>query len=409
MKNIYDIIVVGGGPSGMIAAIRAAENGARVALVEKNNTLGKKLAITGGGRCNLTSDIPMDSFFEKIPHNAKFLHKSFKKFSNEDLVEFFRSEGICFQQEGHKIYPVSNSAKTIIDELENKLLKQRVDIVKGCEVTDFSGSIQEAFRIQTGRGTFWSKRLVFATGGYSFPATGSDGRIQELLSSKKIRTAQALPSLVRIHSNAEWITESTGISLEDVELTLLLNGKKAESLRGQILFTHSGISGPVAMDMTAYFTDSRLSDVRITADFLPNLSRDDILQILRKSPSRGIEMKLSGHLPKNLLKNIFRDLGEVDFHNMKKRDWSLLAERLKEAPIPITGIGGLKEAIITRGGIDVREIDPATMELRQLEGVYVAGEMIDVDALTGGYNLQIAFSTGFLAGEMAAKSTVQAL
>ncbi len=409
MNNNFDVIVVGGGPAGMIAAIQSANFGAKVALMEKNGSLGKKLAITGGGRCNLTSKIPIEDFFDKIPCNAKFLYKSFRKFSNEDLVEFFRIQGIKFHAEGDKIYPSTNDSKTIISALERMLTQKNVAIIHHCEMNALDGSVENGFFLRTNRGSYSAQRIILATGGYSFPSTGSDGSVQEFLSSRAIEVKKPLPSLVRIHSNAKWITESSGISLDNAVLTLFVSEKKKKSLQGQLLFTHSGVSGPVAMNLTAYFTEEKLSDVRIVADFVPELSEEEIAKILRESPSKGIENKLSRYLPKNLLKNIFADIGAVDFHNIKKGELSQLIKRLKEVSIPITGIGGIKEAIVTRGGVSIKEINPATMELRKLAGVYVAGEMIDVDAQTGGYNLQIAFSTGFLSGEMAAKSLAETL
>ncbi len=393
----YDIIIVGAGPAGMMAAIASNRE---VALLDKNESVGKKLRITGGGRCNITSNIDIADFFEKIPRNNKFLYKAFHHFTNKDLLSFFEKEGIRFKKENQKIYPVSNKADEIIDILWRKC-KEKSDIYLGCEVIDFEKDAL-AYRVETNRQAFYGKKIIFAGGGASFASTGSDFGLCNLLSKKGIKIQSALPSLVRVQSNSDWIRKSAGISLNPVAVHLFENNKKLKVIEGDILFTHTGISGPAVLDASAYLTGNP-SPMRMTLDLLPRLSEEEIITILKKKDGKNIIGKLSAFLPKNLLKNIFDD-ADVDFHNLKKTAMNDLLAKIKNAPVAITGLGSIKEAIVTRGGVDVKEIDPSTMILKKMKDIYVAGEMIDVDALTGGYNLQIAFSTGTLAGKSASES-----
>ncbi|MDO5095873.1 MAG: NAD(P)/FAD-dependent oxidoreductase [Peptostreptococcaceae bacterium] len=393
----YDIIIVGAGPAGMMAAIASNR---KVALLDKNESVGKKLRITGGGRCNITSNIDIADFFEKIPRNNKFLYKAFHHFTNKDLLSFFEKEGIRFKKENQKIYPMSDKADEIIDILWRKC-REKSDIHLGCEVIDFEKE-SSGYRVETNRQSFYGKKIIFAGGGASFASTGSDFGLCNLLLKKGIKIQSALPSLVRVQSNSDWIRKSAGISLNPVAVHLFENNKKFKVIEGDILFTHTGISGPAVLDASAYLTGNP-SSMRMALDLLPRLSEEEITTILKQKDGKNIIGKLSAFLPKNLLKNIFDD-AEVDFHNLKKTAMNDLLAKIKNAPVAITGLGSIKEAIVTRGGVDVKEIDPSTMMLKKMKDIYVAGEMIDVDALTGGYNLQIAFSTGKLAGKSASES-----
>lgn len=401
MKN-YDLIVVGAGPAGMMGAIEAAHRGCHVAVLERNKEAGRKLKITGGGRCNVTSALDIKDFFDKIPHNSKFLYKAFQNFSNRDLLDLFEERGIAFHREGFKIYPISNESSEIIECLLREMKAQGAELLTDTMMRNFIRD-EEGISVNTSRGMMRSKAILLASGGNSFPALGSDWNVHELLSDK-IRILPPMPSLVQIHSNAGWITSSMGISVEDASLTVLERDKKVCSLRGAMIFTHSGISGPAVLDASAMITGRALGDIRIRLDLLPEIEEQEITAMLRTKDRNNIVNKFAHFLPKNLLRNIFGDIDDkADFQNMKKAQLKELVDRLKNANVNITGLGTIKEAIVTRGGIDVREIDPSTMALKKMEDVFVAGEMIDVDGFTGGYNLQIAFSTGALAGRSAAQ------
>lgn len=404
MSKIFDVLVVGAGPAGMMTAIRASQNSSKVCIVDRNSDFGKKLKITGGGRCNLTSNEDISRFFDKIPRNPKFLYKAFTNFSNMDLLEFFKKNGIEFCDEKTKVYPKSNSAEDIINVLGKNL--KNVHKIFGCDVKDFVGN-GDIFKITTSKGELFARRIVFAGGGASFVQTGSDGYIQKLLREKGINIFPLLPSLVKIHTNADWINELAGVSLENVNLNLK-NGKKTKTVSGEILFTHTGISGPAPLNMSSYITGEDLSEIDLHLDFLPDLSEEKVVEIILKKDNLSLTNKFSKFLPKNLIKKLFCEIDENrDFNNAKKDEIRAIVMLMKNKKFQITGIGGLKEAIITRGGIDVKEINPSTMELKKIKNVFVAGEIIDVDGLTGGYNLQIAFSTGFLAGQSVANSLTE--
>lgn len=405
MMKYYDVVVVGAGPAGMMASIEASRNGCRVALLERNDLVAKKLKITGGGRCNITSNIDITAFFDKIPHNRKFLYKAFKTFTNRDLLDLLGREGIRFRSEGTKVYPVSDRSEEVIETFLKLLKKQRVDLYVSTMLKDFSPN-EEGYRVETSRDVFQTKAIILASGGNSFPALGSDWNIHRLM-EKWVRIRPPLPALVQIHSNSDWITGSMGISLEDAVLTIWERDKKLCHFRGSMIFTHRGVSGPIVLDASSEISGKDLKEIRLKMDLLPDMEEQDLLKLLKNKADRSLVSKLSDYLPKNLLRNIFADIDEkTDLNNLKKAELKALIDRIKNANMSLTGLGTIKEAIVTRGGVDVKEIDPSTMELKKLANIFVAGEMIDVDAFTGGYNLQIAFSTGALAGRSVAKKIV---
>lgn len=405
MMKYYDVVVVGAGPAGMMASIEASRNGCRVALVERNDLAAKKLKITGGGRCNITSNIDITAFFDKIPHNSKFLYKAFKAFTNKDLLDLLGREGIRFRSEGTKVYPVSDRSEEVIETFLKLLKKQHVDLYVSTMFKDFLPN-EEGYRVKTSKDVFQAKAIILASGGNSFPALGSDWNIHRLL-EKWVKIQPPLPALVQIHSNSDWITGSMGISLEDVVLTIWERDKKLYHFRGSMIFTHRGVSGPIVLDASSRISGKDLKEIRLKMDLLPDMEEQDLLKLLKSKEDRSLVSKFSDHLPKNLLRNIFADIDEkTDFNNLKKAELKALIDRIKNANVSLTGLGTIKEAIVTRGGVDVKEIDPSTMELKKLESIFVAGEMIDVDAFTGGYNLQIAFSTAALAGRSVAKKIV---
>ncbi len=401
MKH-HDVLIVGAGPAGMMAALsaRKVSGNASIALVEANSSAGKKLRLTGGGRCNITTAVSGKDFLDYIPQNPKFLYKAFHQFNNEATISFFEKEGVRFHIEGKKIYPNSGRADEIVTVFLKMLARERIEIIYDCMATDFEAC--DKIVLLTTRGKMRCKKLILAAGGASFPRTGSDWRVNRLLSEKGIAVHPPLPSLTQLvvkNARSQW----AGISPDEVGLTIFENGKKLKTLRGEMIFTHRGISGPVAMDASAYLSGRPIESIEIALDLIPSVERAALIELIRMKRDKRLTNLLSAHLPKNLLKSLFSDAEDMaDGRNLKKAQYEELADRLKAMRITLRSLGTMEEAIVTRGGVSVKEIDPATMALKRMKNLYVAGEMIDVDGLTGGFNLQIAFSTGALAGRSAA-------
>lgn len=402
---IYDVVVIGGGPAGMMAAIGAAQKNKKVCLLEKNSTLGKKLLITGGGRCNITSSLDIDDFYSHIPKNPKFLFSAFAVLDNLKLIEMFNSIGIETKVEGRKFYSKDDKATAVLSGLNNELIKRNVKIIYDFSVEDISVQ-DKSWKIQ-GQGQYiFGDKVIFATGGASYKATGSDGYIFELLKSKGIDIKPLLPTLVRLNSNQAEIVQSQGVSIGEGKITVYRKKKKIKEIFGGIVFAHNGLGGPLALNASSYVTDKKSEEVQLLLDVVPNISKEEILRIIKEKNNKSIINKLAQILPKDLIKNFIGEFAEADINNLKAVTIEDIINRFKAFEIKLTGTGGLNESVVTRGGVSVKEVNPKTMELKKLPNVYVCGEMIDVDAETGGFNLQIAFSTGYLAGVSAIEKEV---
>ncbi len=415
--KIYDIVVIGAGPAGMMAAIEAKQNNNAldIAILEKNREMGKKLLITGGGRCNLTNAQEMDVFFKNVIRNPKFLYSAFNNFTNKDLIEFFESKGLDLKTEGNKIYPFEDDAKGVLNILRSELNVLKIEQVLAFEVSDINlekeNESEHIFIKSTSGKEIYAKKLIIATGGVSYKNTGSDGSLFEILKNLQIDIKPVIPTLVKLNSNQEWILKSQGISINNTKFTINYKNKKLSEVEGSIVFTHNGISGPAAINSSAYITDKELCDISILIDFIPEVSEQELKDIIKSRDKKNLDTKLSKLLPKELVKNILLyELGienavlETEIQNMKKTEIQNIANAFKSMKLKLTGYGGINEAIVTRGGVSIKEINPKDLSLRKYPNIYVAGEMIDVDAFTGGFNLQIAFSTGYLAGKASSES-----
>lgn len=433
----YDIIVIGGGPAGMMAAIEAKKselessgdkqnyNNFKVAMIEKNPIMGKKLLITGGGRCNITNSQDMEVFYKNTVRNSKFLYSAFNNFTNEDLILFFESEGVKFKTEGKKIYPQNDNAQELVDVLVRKLKDSGVQMILNSSVTNIeptSLADNEEFVLTLNESAvsnkIAAKNLIIATGGASYKSTGSDGSMLKILENLGISTKTLMPTLVKLNSNQEFITKSQGISLENIKITVNYKNKKIIDIYDSVVFTHNGISGPAAINSSAYITDRELSEVSIFIDLIPELTTEAFIKLIKENDKKRLDTKIAKLLPKELVKNIIEtkiktELGiildesnkegilEKDIQNMNKTEMNVIVNSFKNLELKLTGYGGLNEAIVTRGGVDTKEINPKNLSLKKYPNIFLAGEMIDIDALTGGFNLQIAFSTGYLAGKAA--------
>lgn len=414
---IYDILVVGAGPSGMMAAIEAKNNrpDLKIGIIDKNSSMGRKLLITGGGRCNVTNNQEIDAFFKHVVRNPKFLYSAFSSFSNRDLIDFFEKNGLKLKCEGNKIYPVGDDAKGVLSVLENKLSELGIDRilnleVKSLNIKDTEGEDLILINAEKNE-SLTAKRIIIGTGGVSYKATGSDGEMFKILEGMGIEVKEIMPTLVKLNSNQEFIIKSQGISLNNTKFTITNKNKKIAEVEGSLVFTHNGISGPSAINSSSYITDKALADIKVFMDFLPEISESEIKEAIRAKDKKNLDTKLSKFLPKEFVKNVLSfelkmepSITENQIQNMKKEEVQKIVNEFKCAELKLTGYGGLNESIVTRGGIAIKEINPKTLNLKKLPNIYISGEMIDVDAFTGGFNLQIAFSTGYLAGKSASES-----
>ena len=409
MKNV---IVIGGGAAGMMAAVTAAEQGAKVVLLEKNEKLGKKLYITGKGRCNVTNACDTEALFKNVVTNSRFLYSAFYTFTNENTMDFFRECGVPLKIErGDRVFPVSDKSSDVIAGLAQKLQQVGVKVRYQAEVNKVcteEGRITGVM-LQNGE-TLLCDACIVATGGISYTSTGStgDGYTFAKLCGHTIK--DCYPSLVALKIAEPFAKELEGLSLKNVRLKVTQGKKELYNEFGEMLFTASGVSGPLVLSASAVITD-KLSgkETVLSLDLKPALSKEEldsrILRDFEEAKNKQFKNALDKLLPARLIRVIIEMSGipeEKQVNSVTKQERNALVELLKGMKLHVTGTGGFNEAVITRGGVSVKEVNPSTMESKLVHGLYFAGEVLDVDALTGGYNLQIAWSTGYVAGSCAA-------
>ncbi|MBU8922728.1 MAG: NAD(P)/FAD-dependent oxidoreductase, partial [Bacteroidales bacterium] len=403
----------GGGSAGMLAAGRAAENGLEVLLLERNNRLGKKLGITGKGRCNLTNSAETERFIENFGKKGKFLYGAVTRFTCDDLIRFFAGLGLETKEErGGRIFPATDKASTVVKTLESYArsngveigLSSRVDrIVTGRE----SGSV-EGVILKGDRKVIHTEKVLLATGGKSYPATGSTGDGYAIAASLGHKIVEPRQGLVPFDTEDRFARDLQGLSLKNVEVTVFTGGRKTDSGFGEMLFTHFGVSGPVILTMSGQITDNLAAGktVELSIDFKPALSGEKLdKRLIREfsdSGTKHFRTVMKNLLPNRLIPIFISKSGiapEKRCSQITSAERSNLAALLKNLRLTIKSPRPFEEAIITRGGIDLKEIDPRTMRSKLVDGLYFCGEVIDVDGNTGGYNLQAAFSTAWLAAE----------
>jgi len=401
------IAVIGGGPAGMIAAGTAASLGKKVVLIEKNNKLGKKLFITGKGRCNITNAGEIEDLIENVVVNKSFLYSAFYSFTNNDIVELLKKYGVETKIErGNRIFPVSDKSSDVIKALEKFLLEEKVNIMLNKEVKSIDKLDNGKFRLTFSDSEIRDfSKVIIATGGKSYQQTGSTG--DGYIFAKKLghKIIDLKPALVPCEIEEDWIKELQGLSLKNVKILAIVDSKKIFEDFGELLFTHYGISGPIVLTMSSYINKYYGQKIKIIIDLKPALSDDKlesrILRDFDKYSRKQFKNSLDDLLPRKLIPVIIKlsGINEDKYVNqITKEERKKLVKLLKNLEITFSDFRPLNEAIITSGGVSTLEIDPSTMESKIVKGLYFAGEVIDVHALTGGYNLQIAYSTGYLAG-----------
>lgn len=401
MTSLAKVIVVGGGPAGIMAALSAAKNN-EVTLIERNKEIGMKLRLTGGGRCNITNNRDIEEFFDKIVNNKKFLYSALYTFSNYSLLEYLSNNGLEYKVElDEKVYTKSDKADEVIELLKNDLEKNKVKIRYNTMVSDLIVENEDIKGVVTSYGErILGDKVIITTGGKSFPNTGSDGTMYYILEKYGHTITPIYAALIPLVIKEDFVKSLQGVSMKDVVVSAKLKKKKIEKF-GDMLFTHFGISGPAVLKLSSYITKALSErEVEVSLDFLKDKSKDEISQIMRSNPNKTVLNNLKGVLPQNFLKVVFEMLGltEIKSSDLKKEDENKIIEYMKEMKLTARETLTIKAAQVTSGGVKVKEINASTMESKVIKNLYFAGEVIDIDAETGGYNLQMAFSTGYLAG-----------
>lgn len=402
------IVVVGGGAAGMMAAISAAEGGAAVTLLEPGERLGKKLNITGKGRCNVTNNADAATLLANVPRNGKFLYSAFSRFDGRDAMAFFEALGVPLKTErGNRVFPVSDRSFDISGALERQLRKLRVAIVRdrAAALETENGAV---IAVTGEKGTYSARAVILATGGVSYPATGSTGDGHRMAARAGHTVTALRGSLVPLL--APECAPLQGLSLRNVGLTVLENGKKIYTDFGELLFTHFGVSGPLVLSASAHMRHFEKKAYRLLIDLKPALDEQTLDKRLvadfTKYANHDFCNALNDLLPQKLIP-VFVERSGVDphrkVHDLTRQERRAVLELLKDWTVDIQGPCPVEQAIVTSGGVKVGEIDPKTMESKVVKGLYFAGELIDVDAYTGGFNLQIAWATGRAAGRAAAE------
>ena len=387
--NHYDTIVIGGGPAGMMATISSSFYGQTTLLLEKNRKLGKKLAGTGGGRCNVTNNGSLDDLLAGIPGNGRFLYSVFSQFDNQDIVRFFTENGVKLKVEDHgRVFPASDRSQTIIQALTDKIAELGGQVRCQVEVTSVK-KIDGQFVIKSKDETWTADRLIVTTGGKSYPSTGSTGFGHDIArhfqhTITDLEAAES-PLLTDFPHKA-----LQGSSLDDVTLHY-----SKHHITHDLLFTHFGLSGPAALRMSSFVKGGEI----LTLDSVPHYSKEELTEILEKNREKSLKNVLKAYLPERLAEFFAQDLPEK-VKQLSPKEIDVVLEKVKELPIPVTGKMSLAKSFVTKGGVSLKEINPKTLESKLVPGLHFAGEVLDINAHTGGFNITAALCTGWVAGSL---------
>ena len=410
------VIVIGGGPAGMMAAISSAEEKNEVILLEKNEKLGKKLLITGKGRCNITSSLPISEFINNIPGNGRFLYSAFQNYSNQDIINFLEQEGLKIKVErGNRIFPVTNKAEDVLKCFTQKMNKLGIKVKLNSEVKQILVEENKVIGVKTKNEKMYCDKIILATGGKSYPGTGSDGQGYEMAKKIGHTILDLQGSIVPLKADEYICRKLQGLSLKNVKIKIndIENNKEVYNDFGEMLFTHFGVSGPTVLSSSAHLLrykniNEKLNrgKIKLIIDFKPALTEEElnnrILRDFQEFKNKEFKNSLNKLLPQKLIPLII-ELSEINqnkkVNEINKQERIKLINLLKKFEVTINGFRPVEEAIVTAGGVSIKEINPKTMESKMIKGLFFAGEIIDVDAYTGGFNLQIAYSTGYTAGK----------
>ncbi|WP_338044843.1 NAD(P)/FAD-dependent oxidoreductase [Paenibacillus lignilyticus] len=416
----YDIIIVGAGSAGLMAAVAAGKLGARILLLDKGDKLGRKLGISGGGRCNVTNNKDTDELIKNIPGNGRFLHSALSNFSNKQIIEFFEGLGIALKEEDNgRMFPVSDKAKTVVDALVGQVKRYEVDLLVNSPVASVLYDEEKVLGVKLASGKrIEGNAVIVAVGGKSVPHTGSTGDGYAWAEAAGHTITPLFPTEVPLTSKEDFIVkrEIQGLALRDVALSV--HNEKGKSIithRGDMLFTHFGISGPIVLRCSQFVVKQRVktkAPVQLTIDFFPDLSVEELynqtLTAAKSESKKAIVNVLKSYMPERILPIV---LGRttldpyVTYDNIPKLEWRELSKLMRAFPIYVNGTLSIEEAFVTGGGVNLKEIDPKTMQSKCKEGLYFCGEILDIHGYTGGYNITAAFSTGYTAGSHAAMQT----
>lgn len=406
MRNI---IVIGGGAAGLMAAGTAAKNGNRVTIIEKNESVGRKMLITGKGRCNITNACDsVEDLIGNMTKNASFMYSAFYGFTNLDTIEFFESIGVKTKVErGNRVFPVSDKSRTVVDALHRWVRDLGVKIIRDqvCDITREKDMVTGV--MCENRGKMECDSVILATGGVSYPVTGSTGDGYKWARALGHTVTEAIPSLVPLETEEDWVKSVTGLSLRNISIKVVDDkNRKVYTDFGEMMFTHTGVTGPVVLSASAHLRPMERDKYKIIIDLKPALSEKQLDERIQrdfaKNLNKNLDNSLNELLPKNLIPIIIGISGidpKKKVNSVTKAERAALLAAIKGLFVTVKGFAPIEQAIVTSGGVDVNEIDPSTMESRMVKNLYFAGEIIDVDAYTGGFNLQIAFSTGYAAGQ----------
>jgi predicted Rossmann fold flavoprotein len=410
----WDVIVIGAGPAGIMAAGRAAHSGGRVLLLEKMRQPGRKLLITGKGRCNITHDAGQQVYFQNIFPNGRFLKHAFHSFFVQDILEILNSRGVeTTTERGSRVFPVSNEAKQVLDALLDWMGKKNIDIIYNTDVDQLiieEGEVKGLYAMtSSGRKPFFARKVIVATGGRSYPATGSTGRGYDLARQAGHNVIPPLPALVPLVTEGDIAARLQGLGLKNVNAVVWVDGKKTRQEFGELMFAHYGLTGPIILTLSRFVVEQihQKKKVEISVDLKPALDEKKLdARLLRDLDEHGkkqLENIFRLWLPASLIPVFIELLGlepSMLCNQLQAKDRRKIMLLMKDLRFKVTGHPGFKEAIITAGGVPVNEINGKTMESKITRNLFFAGEVIDLDANTGGFNLQIAFSTGWVAGAM---------